>query len=321
MNTDVYVTGTSGVLGFETLLSLSRQGISACGVSRSGLPDKKHPIRNEQVIDVLNPEWFDPNNAGSTIIHFAGLSNPRVAFDSYVDLTIHEVVPHVEMVENLILRGWHGHLIYISSGGAVYGDIDDLPISEDQAPRPKGFYALQKLTVENALVFLANQYGFRLTILRVSNPYGSLVPKSGQGVIPILLDAALNEKPFTVFGSGEELRDYVHISDLLTAIDKTCHLQAPARINTLNIGSGIGTSLNKLISLVTVLTGKELDLSRIPSRYDVNSNILDISRAASVLEWTPEVSIQDGLKTLVSDYLNAGPAMQPIAPAPAKFGT
>lgn len=302
MTNDVFVTGSSGVLGFEALQHLSAMGRwSVHGVARRALPVAAPALRHSQVGSVFDAEWLPEESKASTIVHLAGLSNPRARFDGYVDLSIREITPHIEMMETVLARGWRGHLVYVSSGGSIYGDVEQLPIPESQAPRPKGYYALQKISVENALVFLANQYDFKLTILRVSNPYGSKVPKKGQGVIPILLQAAMTGAPFTVIGTGEEMRDYLHISDFCSALAEVCGRPPEGHINTLNIGSGVGTSLNTLVSLITRLTGKEINASSSETPYDVKSNVLDISRARTLLDWTPGVSLAEGIGMMIED--------------------
>ncbi|MFN3210776.1 MAG: NAD-dependent epimerase/dehydratase family protein [Roseovarius sp.] len=304
MTKDIFVTGSSGVLGFEALRCLTDLGRWAVhGVARRPLPVADASLRHSVVPSVFDAQWLDDDSVSSTIVHFAGLSDPRARFDGYVDLSIREITPHIEMMEAILARGWRGHLVYISSGGAIYGDVEELPISETHAPRPKGYYALQKISVENALVFLANQYDFRLTILRVSNPYGSKVPKKGQGVIPILLEAATTGKPFTVIGTGEEMRDYLHISDFCAALAEVCGNPPPGSINTLNIGSGVGTSLNALLALIKGMTGREINASSSETRYDVKSNVLDISRARRLLSWSPQVSLNDGIGMMVEDDL------------------
>ncbi|MGR3705284.1 NAD-dependent epimerase/dehydratase family protein [Sulfitobacter sp.] len=303
MTKDIFITGSSGVLGFEALQHLNDMGLwTAHGVARRPLPARKADLKNIEVETVFDANWLPNDAKDPTIVHFAGLANPRVQFNGYVDMSIREITPHIEMVEDMLARGWRGHLVYISSGGAIYGDVDCLPIPESQAPRPKGYYALQKISVENALVFLANQYDFQLTILRVSNPYGSQVPKKGQGVIPILLDAAMNANPFTVIGTGEEMRDYLHISDFRNAIGKACATPPKGRINTINIGSGVGTSLNALLGLAMRLTGKQIDAKCAETTFDVKSNILDIRRAKALLDWEPKIGIEEGIAMMVADY-------------------
>ncbi len=302
MTADVFVTGTSGVLGVETLMHMhERTSLTTMGVSRRDLPIHRPDLPNTQVDNVFAADWLCAAEKNATVVHYAGLANPRAQFDNIEDLCEREIFPQINMVERMLVRGWRGHLIYVSSGGAVYGDVDTLPISEDHPPSPKSFYALQKLNVENALQFLANQFKFRLTILRVANPYGSHIPKPGQGVIPILLNAATSGSEFTIIGSGEELRDYVYISDLCRAIEKLCRDPLPRAINTINIGSGVGTSLNTLIDIVVSLTGCTLNLKRSSTRFDVKSNVLDVSRAKELLDWTPQVGIREGVASMVAD--------------------
>ena len=304
MANDIFITGSSGVLGFEALDHLHRQNMwSVRGVARRPLPVSRPDLPCLITDNVLSSDWMPGDATDATIVHCAGLANPRAAFSSYADLAMREIAPHVEMVESLIEKGWRGHMVYISSGGSIYGDVDILPIPETQVPRPKGYYSLQKISVENALVFLANQHDFRLTILRVSNPYGSHVPKKGQGVIPILLDAAMNGTPFTVIGSGQEMRDYLHISDFCRAIEQACTHPLRDKINTINIGSGIGTSLESLIRLITTLTGREINATRSQTPFDVKSNVLDVSLAREILDWQPQVRIHEGIQLMVDDYL------------------
>ncbi|MCH2094020.1 MAG: NAD-dependent epimerase/dehydratase family protein [Rhodobacteraceae bacterium] len=302
MTTEVFISGTSGVLGIETLMHLrERTSLTLMGLSRRAPPIFRPDLPNTQVDSVFDATWMTEADQNATIVHYAGLANPRAQFDSIEDLFKREISPQIHMVERLLDRGWRGHLIYVSSGGAVYGDVDTLPISEDHPPSPKSFYALQKLNVENALQFLANQFKFRLTILRVANPYGSHIPKPGQGVIPILLNAATTGTEFTIIGSGEELRDYVYISDLCRAIETLCLEPLPSDINTINIGSGIGTSLNQLIDIVVSLTGSTLNIRRSCTRFDVKSNVLDVSRAKNLLNWTPRIGIREGVASMVAD--------------------
>lgn len=304
MKTDTFITGSSGVLGFETLQHLhGLQGGVVSGVSRRPLPISQPRLPNRIVDSVFDSSWVAPVDKNANIVHFAGLANPRAPFSGFQDLSRREIEPHIKLVETLLARGWCGHFVYVSSGGAVYGDVDSFPISENQAPRPKGYYALQKVSVENALTFLASQHGFRLTILRVSNPYGSHVPKKGQGVIPILLDAAMNGTRFTVIGSGAELRDYIHITDFTRAVQRVLEVEMPDRINTLNIGSGKGTSLINLIGLVMRQTGRSIETTHSDATFDVKSNVLDIARAQRLLDWTPEVALKDGITVMVEDYL------------------
>lgn len=313
MTSEIFITGSSGVLGYDVLRHF-HQTVDATvhGVSRRALAgpssEPKDALPNLVVDDLFAADWLAEASRDATLVHLAGLANPRVTFENYATLSEQEIWPHIKMMETLLARGWRGHLVYISSGGAIYGDVDQLPIPETQTTRPKGYYALQKISIENALVFLANQYDFRLTILRVSNPYGSTALKQGQGVVPILLKAALKAETFTAIGTGEALRDYIHISDLCRAIEMVCMNLGDtdaSPINIVNVGSGTGTSLNALIEMVTELTGRQLHVARSDPTFDVKSNVLDIALADQLLGWQPQVDIREGLKRMLDAFERA----------------
>ncbi len=294
--TQTFITGSSGVLGFELLerLSGALDG-SVTGVSRRGLPVQTHGLTNIEVPHPMLADWLPEGVPDATVVHCAGLSDPIMSFDDLYDLHQREILPHAQMVERMVQRGWNGHLVYISSGGAIYGDTDVLPIPENLPQRPKSHYALTKANVENILTYLARRYGFRLTILRISNSYGTRIPKKGQGVIPILIGALRRGETFRVLGTGDELRDYVHIDDIAAAVCNTCLVTLPEGVTILNIGSGVGTSVRQLIGKISDIAGRTLEFTTVPSDLDVKSNVLDISRARRLLTWEPTVSIDEGI--------------------------
>lgn len=298
----VYVTGSSGMLGYALA-----GHFAACpetrvqAIARSPLPSETRPgFDFEQNASLYDADWYFPGDSDATLIHCAGLSNPRSAFNSFSTLATGHILPHVEMLESMLERGWRGRLIYPSSGGAVYGEVDELPIREEHPGSPKGFYGLQKLCLEQILNFMADRHGFELVILRVANPYGSLVRKTTQGVIPILIRAYLEGSRFRVFGDGTAERDYIHIDDVCTAFAAAARTALPERRLTLNIGSGQGVAINDLIAMIGGLLGRELDREYIPVEVDVRSNILCNARARERLGWRPQIPFAEGMERLVS---------------------
>lgn len=296
----VYVTGTSGMIGAEVarhFFQLAPDQLTTVSRRPCPLLPVTQP-RQREVRSIFDVDWYDSADSNSTIIHCAGLSDPRAEFSSFSVLAREHIVPHVEMIEAILARGWRGRLVYISSGGTIYGDVTKLPISEQVPPNPKSFYGLQKYCIERAYSHLAQTRGFELVLLRVSNPYGSLMMKSGQGVIPILINALRTGQLFTILGDGSALRDYVEISDLCRAIERAATQTLTDTVNVLNIGSGIGVSLNQLITTLSETVGAELNSVRVPVQYDVKSNVLDCTKAAEVLGWRPEITLDQGLATL-----------------------
>ncbi|MDX5402112.1 MAG: NAD-dependent epimerase/dehydratase family protein [Rhodobacterales bacterium] len=296
--TDVYITGASGVIGSElTLHFLAQQDHRVGAVSRRPCPllPPSHPAQ----ITVANPfdaTWFSPRRADATIIHCAGLSDPRQEFDSFATLARDHILPHVAMVEALLDRGWKGRLIYFSSGGAVYGNTLQLPIPETHPTSPISFYGLHKLCLERALEHLARSRGFELIILRVANPYGAAVSKLTQGVIPILFRAYQTGSLFNIIGDGTAQRDYLEVTDLCHAVSLCLAHRMQEPTLTLNIGSGEGTALNALIAMIGGILNRKLRTRHLEAVHDVQSNILCRQRAHEVLGWQPLVPLSVGLQ-------------------------
>ena len=295
----VFVTGSSGMLGVECLRHLDATGWTATGVSRRPLPGGSAGLTQITVGSVLAADWLE--DASAPVLHCAGLSDARAPFDGVTDLLSREVAPQVAFVEAMLARGWRGHLVYLSSA-AVYGNPESLPVAEDHPLRPLGFYALQKVEVEQALGFLARHHGFGLSVLRVANPYGGARPLAERGVLRLLFDAARTGAPFTVNGSGEGLRDYLHMTDFVAAVARVLAAPPPPQdpVRVLNLGSGTGTSLNRLIGLVEAATGRRLDLRSVPSALEVASNVLDVCRAERVLGWRAVCGIEDGVRRIAA---------------------
>lgn len=248
---------------------------------------------------IFDASWLAPEDSDAIILHCAGLSDPRATFRNFSVLAHEHILPHVEMVEALLARGWRGRLVFFSSGGAVYGDALHLPIREDHPKAPISMYGLHKLILERAFVQLAEDRGFELIVLRVSNPYGSMVSKPNQGVIPILVKALLRDVEFQIIGDGSAERDYLEITDLIAAVRKVMTFKMQGLVETFNIGCGERTSLLDLIALLRRLTGRELRTLHAPSNIDVKSNVLDSSRARDMLGWEARVPLEDGLVKLL----------------------
>lgn len=304
----IYITGGSGVLGYELGCHFATQpDCRVQAVARSPLPlVPETGFAFEQHASLFDAEWLLPGDRDATVIHCAGLSNPRTNFNSFSTLARDHILPHVEMLETMLARGWRGRLIFPSSGGTVYGDATELPIRETHPTNPKSYYGLQKQCLENILTHMSDRSGFELVILRISNPFGSLVPKTVQGVIPILLQAFLDGTRFQVFGDGTAARDYIHMDDVCAAVEAAVRTALPERRLVLNIGSGEGVAINDLIATLGRLLGRRLDYEHVPVEHDVLSNVLCTDLAQARLNWQPRTPFAEGLKRLV-DQVRVNP--------------
>jgi UDP-glucose 4-epimerase len=181
------------------------------------------------------------------------------------------------------------HLVFASTGGAIYGDCDVVPTPEEAPERPLAPYGQAKLAAEGYLRLLGELYGVPTTSLRFANVYGPRQDPLGEGgVCAIFCGAAVMGRPVTVFGSGEQTRDFVFVGDVVDA----CLAAADgAPFGPYNVGTGVETSVNGLAARLG------LEVERAPARQgEVERSCLDPSRIADELGWRAQVTLADGLE-------------------------
>ncbi len=224
--------------------------------------------------------------AGSTL---PGPSNKNPVYD--VETT---VIGTLNLLEKAVEKGIK-KVVFASSGGTVYGIPKTLPIPETHQTAPLCSYGITKLTVEKYLDLFHHLQGLAYTVLRIANPYGERQRiKNVQGAIAVFLGKVLTGEKITIWGDGSVSRDYFHISDLAAAFLKVIEQNAPERVY--NIGSGRATTLKEILSVIKRVTGRDFSVEYTPARkLDVPANCLHIGLAKQDLDWTPEISLEDGI--------------------------
>jgi UDP-glucose 4-epimerase len=200
-------------------------------------------------------------------------------------------------------------IIFMSSGGKVYGISDHLPVKESAPTNPLGSYGIMKLAIEKHLLSLSYYYGIGAVILRPSNAYGVRQPPFGmQGAIPIIGWRILNRQPITIWGSGEAIRDYIDVKD----IARFCCLAATRECSgVFNLGSGIGVSTNELVGALSDVLEICPTIKREPARqFDVPAIVLDSARAMQQFNWKSETNLRAGL-VQVAEWLRELPVDEP----------
>jgi UDP-glucose 4-epimerase len=190
-------------------------------------------------------------------------------------------------------------VVFISSGGTVYGIPQSLPVREDHPTEPICSYGITKLAIEKYLHLYHHLYNLDYVVTRLANPYGEFQnPQARQGAITVFLGNVLAGKPITIWGDGEVVRDYIYIGDAADALVKAaeyCPDEKEPRL--FNIGSGSGQSLNQIVRAVRNVVGTEVEVVHHPARAtDVPANVLDISRAKKCLGWQPEINLENGIR-------------------------
>jgi UDP-glucose 4-epimerase len=186
-------------------------------------------------------------------------------------------------------------IIYVSSGGTVYGPPQTNPIDETHPTDPISSYGITKLTIEKYVAMYCAMFGIDYCIVRPSNVYGpGQKLHIGQGVIGVLSDRALRGEPLEVWGTGESLRDYLHVEDLVSALAGLVLYAGPHRV--FNISSGVGHSVLDIIRILGDHLGFAPTLIHKPDRgFDVPVNVLDSSRLRAETGWRPAVGLEDGI--------------------------
>lgn len=195
-------------------------------------------------------------------------------------------------------------LIFISSGGTVYGNPVKLPINEKHPTDPTSSYGIIKLTIEKYLYFYKILKGLNYKILRFANPFGERQnPFLTQGLIAHLLYKIKNGESLEIWGDGKVIRDYFYIKDGARSIFKAINDNSSNSIY--NISSGKGLSINQILDRFRKVLKLDFDVKYMPGRkFDVKSNVLDNKLAAKYLKWEPEYSFNEGLKNTWRFYLD-----------------
>jgi len=185
-------------------------------------------------------------------------------------------------------------ILYLSSGGTVYGNPKVSPIPEMHPLQPICSYGVVKVANENYLKMYQQLYGLKPVVLRPSNPYGSRQGYTGlQGVIGAFLARYMKSEPLDIWGDGSIIRDYIHISDLAKLCVSALESES---CGVFNAGSGEGHSINDIVSLIGLMSNKKMDIVYHAGRvFDVKEVVLDISAANAEFDWKPKVALADGI--------------------------
>lgn len=187
-------------------------------------------------------------------------------------------------------------VVFISSGGTVYGKEKNCPLSEDTATNPICSYGVQKVTIEKLLYLYKYMYDLDYRVIRLANPYGPYQRPNGVlGAVTTFTYRALMNEEISVFGDGSVVRDYIYIDDAIRGIMNIVNGESKHR--TFNLGCGYGTSLNQVLEAIRKSLGLELNVVYKPGRkVDVPVNFLDISRYEQSFGKLNAISLEEGIK-------------------------
>lgn len=227
------------------------------------------------------------------VLHLVSFTLPKSSNDDILYDIQTNLVATVQLLNTMLAQNVK-RILFISSGGTVYGVPRYIPIDENHPTDPMVSYGITKLTIEKYLLMYQRLHGIRSIILRVSNPYGPRQRvETAQGAATIFLYRALHGIPLEVWGDGSVIRDYIYISDVADAF--AAALKYKGDKSVFNISSGKGTSLNELMIEIENVLGRQIARQYITARpFDVPVSVLDNKLAFQEMDWKPQVDLQKG---------------------------
>ena len=228
------------------------------------------------------------------VLHLVSTTLPKSSNEDPIYDVQTNLVATLQMLNAMVAHNIR-KIVFISSGGTVYGNPVYLPIDENHPTDPLVSYGIIKLAIEKYLQMYERMHGIKAITLRVANPYGERQRiETAQGAVNVFIDHALKGIPIDIWGDGSVTRDYLHVSDVAVAFVLALKYSGAKRC--FNISSGVGTSLNELIDMLEDVLGKPIERNYLPGRpFDVPVSVLSNDLAREELKWVKKISMQDGI--------------------------
>jgi UDP-glucose 4-epimerase len=251
---------------------------------------------NVGALDELISTGFD------AVIHCVSTTTPKSSNESPEFDIQSNVIGTLNLLDICARRGNKSKLVFLSSGGTVYGDIGDLDlVDETHVVRPMCAYGVSKLAIEHYLDVYRHLRGLNYVALRLSNPYGERQsPLRALGALTVFLHRTLKHQSVEVWGDGSVTRDFIYVGDVANAV----YLATVNPISgTFNVGTGIGLSLRDILTQITRVVGIEPCVTWLDSRsFDVPHIVLDATKLRRATDWKSVTSLQDGI-AITADWL------------------
>jgi UDP-glucose 4-epimerase len=300
----ILVLGGSGFLGshFVDKFLAEKHDVSVYDLyperfrrSPAGIKFYTGDFGNVGALDELISTGFD------AVIHCVSTTTPKSSNES-PEFDIQSNVIGTLYLLDICVKHKVGKLVFMSSGGTVYGDIGNLGlVNESHAVRPMCSYGVSKLTIEHYLDVYRHLRGLDYVALRLSNPFGERQsPLRALGALTVFLHRTLRRQEIEVWGDGGVTRDFIYVGDVADAV----YLATVNPISGVyNVGTGIGLSLRDILAEIATVAGREPAVTWLPSRsFDVPRIVLDTTKLRSATDWHCRTSLRDGV-ALTAEWL------------------
>jgi UDP-glucose 4-epimerase len=299
------VTGGAGFIGSHLAERFLREGWTVHIIDnlvtgkRANLPAEatfhELDIRDPRVVELIAAEKPD------VLAHLAAQMDVRRSVEDPVYDASVNIIGSLNLLEAVRKHSPTTRVVFASTGGALYGDNTTPPNFEDFKKDPESPYAVSKLTVEHYFGYYGRVHKLDCVAMRFGNVYGPRQDPHGEaGVVAIFCGRILQGKPLTIFGDGQQTRDYVYVGDVAEAMwDGATKPLPPIGLldaRAFNVGTGIGTSVVDLAKILLEEAGTKVPLEFAPKRPgEAQESFVDASKAGRLLGWKPRVTLREGL--------------------------
>lgn len=289
------ILGGSGFIGSNLVKALCAQNLKVKVLNLGANPFPHYPTLEYIEGSFLDKKVLDEALDGvSTVYHLISTTNPSSSNLNPVADVETNLLGLLSLLDLMVTKKIY-KIVFLSSGGTVYGEPLYTPIDIHHPLKPICSYGVVKVAMENYLHMYNKLYGIKPTIFRVANPFGpGQSSVKGQGVIADFMRKIQMGNTIEVWGDGNSIRDYIYIDDLISLCIKS---GTTGTIGTFNVGSGVGYSVNQIISSIEMTTGLKAKVNYTKSRdFDVKSVVLAISETKEVFSWSTNYDLNQGIK-------------------------
>ena len=300
----IVVVGANGFVGRHLVARALACGTQVCVVVREGRRENFKDLGpncwSMSIDEFLSQDGRSVIKDATAVVSLMSQSVPATnSGEPWLELHAN-VEPFTRLVWHVASVDPSTQLIFLSSGGTVYGAGHEAPISETAPLAPISPYGVGKVCSEAFLEFVSRTSGMPYSILRVGNPIG--VWQTGhrhQGIVAVTIERTRRRQPIHVFDGGLQMRDYLDADELADCILAVVEQPAGGRI--LNVGSGVGTSTLDVVQMVGRVMGQELDIRYEPARpTDVRYAVLNCDRAKATLGWHSRIGLEETIARVLA---------------------
>ena len=297
----ILVTGGAGFIGSTLVDKLISEGHEVVVLDNlvSGKRDYVNPQAKLYELDICSPEVkgvFETEQP-EIVYHLAAQIDVRISVSDPVYDNKINAVGSLNLLENC--RKFEVRkFIFASTGGAIYGEAEEIPTTESAPTYPLSPYGIHKLTTEKYCKFYQTVYELDYTILRFANVYGPRQYKGGEaGVVSIFIEHAVSGKDCLINGDGLQTRDYVYVDDVVSALNKAKEVNYQGEIN---IAYGKEITVLDVVKAISNSLGSEFEPQHVPAKLgEQRRSCLSYDLAKKILNWEPQVDITEGVKRTI----------------------